>query len=603
MMFWVQSIEDSIKKPQSVGPWGGNGGSPWDDGVYSGVRQLVIVHGAGIDSIQIEYDKKGSSIWSEKHGGSGGRKTDKVKFDYPNEILTKIHGYCGSFNQLGPNLVRSLSFESTKKTYGPFGVEQGTYFSVPLTGAKIVGFHGRCGWYIDAIGVYLKSLKQPNPSKPLAHSQSPITHFSENSGYSVIQGTLNEHYDIVLALKQKDYVNKPLANNVAKKISFVQESNNPEQKEKMAHVEGSIPKVGGVVTYGPWGGIGGHVFDDGSYTGIRQINLSRNVGIVWIRVLYDYHGVAIWGSKQGGAGGFKTEKIGFDFPCEVLTHVSGYCDPLMYMGPVFIRSLTFHTNKGKYGPYGDEQGNYFTTSVKEGKIVGIHGRKGLFLDAFGVHVAEGKVIVPVATPPKEINPREATTGDIGNAQWPSKLVLAKSSAAEEVSCGVIKEPAPCGPGPWGGDGGRPWDDGVFSGIKQIYLTKVSEGICSIQIEYDRNRQSVWSAKHGGNGGDTMHRIQLEHPHEVLTCISGYYGSITKDDQQHIIIKSLTFNTSRGKYGPFGEEAGKFFTSTTTEGKVLGFHGSSSLYLDAIGVHMQHWLGNQKTSRSFPFKLF
>jgi len=156
-----------------------------------------------------------------------------VKFDYPKEILTKIHGYCGSFNQLGPNLVRSLSFESNKKTYGPFGVEQGTYFSVPLTGAKIVGFHGRCGWYIDAIGVYLKSLKQPNPSKPLAHSQSPITYFSENSGYSVIQGTLNEHYDIVLALKQKDYVNKPLANNVAKKISFVQESNNTEQKEKV----------------------------------------------------------------------------------------------------------------------------------------------------------------------------------------------------------------------------------------------------------------------------------------------------------------------------------------------------------------------------------
>jgi hypothetical protein len=76
----------------------------------------------------------------------------------------------------------------------------------------------------------------------------------------------------------------------------------------------------------------------------------------------------------------------------------------------------------------------------------------------------------------------------------------------QVSYGMIKEPAPCGPGPWGGDGGRSWDDGVFSAIKQIYLTKVSEGICSIQIEYDRNRQSVWSIKHGGNGGSTMHRV-------------------------------------------------------------------------------------------------
>lgn len=85
-----------------------------------------------------------------------------------------------------------------------------------------------------------------------------------------------------------------------------------------------------------------------------------------------------------------------------------------------------------YGPYGDEQGTYFTTKMKEGKIVGIHGRKGLFLDAFGVRVVEGKVIVPVATPSKEIIPRETSIGETGSAQWPTKLVLAKPSAFEEV---------------------------------------------------------------------------------------------------------------------------------------------------------------------------
>lgn len=66
------------KKPISIGPWGGPTGSPWNDGVYSTVRQLVVAHGSGIDSIQIEYDQKGTSVWSEKHGGSGGGKTDKV---------------------------------------------------------------------------------------------------------------------------------------------------------------------------------------------------------------------------------------------------------------------------------------------------------------------------------------------------------------------------------------------------------------------------------------------------------------------------------------------------------------------------------------------
>ncbi len=72
---------------------------------------------------------------------------------------------------------------------------------------------------------------------------------------------------------------------------------------------------------------------------------------------------------------------------------------------------------------------------------------------------------------------------------------------------MVKEPAPCGPGPWGGDGGRPWDDGVFSGIKQIFITR-AEAICSIQIEYDRNGQTVWSVKHRGSGGTATNRVWI-----------------------------------------------------------------------------------------------
>lgn len=102
-----------------------------------------------------------------------------------------------------------------------------------MTGAKIVGFHGRCGWYLDAIGVYLKSLKQPNPSKTLAHSPNYITNTTDNFGYSIIQGSVGQNYDIVLALKQKDDFSKPLPNNVARKTSNIKESNNFEHKEKV----------------------------------------------------------------------------------------------------------------------------------------------------------------------------------------------------------------------------------------------------------------------------------------------------------------------------------------------------------------------------------
>ena len=50
---------------------------------------------------------------------------------------------------------------------------------------------------------------------------------------------------------------------------------------------------------------------------------------------------------------------------------------------------------------------------------------------------------------------------------------------------MVKEPIPIGPGPWGGDGGKPWDDGVYTGVKQIYIMR-TDFIGSVQIEYDRS---------------------------------------------------------------------------------------------------------------------
>lgn len=65
----------------------------------------------------------------------------------------------------------------------------------------------------------------------------------------------------------------------------------------------------GPLTYGPWGGSGGTIFDDGVYTGIREIKLTRNAGITSIKVLYDRNGQAVWGNKNGGSGGIKTDKV------------------------------------------------------------------------------------------------------------------------------------------------------------------------------------------------------------------------------------------------------------------------------------------------------
>lgn len=125
-------------------------------------------------------------------------------------------------------------------------------------------------------------------------------------------------------------------------------------------------------------------------------------------------------------------QIVFDYPSEILTHITGTYWPLMYMGPNVIKSLTFHTNRGKHGPYGDEQGPSFTSKMNEGKIVGFHGKEGLFLDAIGVYVIEVKVPPPKPCFSQANIQSERTIANIDNSPWSNKLVLARRGPVEEV---------------------------------------------------------------------------------------------------------------------------------------------------------------------------
>ncbi|OMO66383.1 Mannose-binding lectin [Corchorus olitorius] len=59
-----------------VGPWGGRGGTEWDDGSdYNGVREITLVYGDFIDSIRFIYDQNAKPVTSDKHGGTGGDTT------------------------------------------------------------------------------------------------------------------------------------------------------------------------------------------------------------------------------------------------------------------------------------------------------------------------------------------------------------------------------------------------------------------------------------------------------------------------------------------------------------------------------------------------
>ncbi|KAJ8512409.1 hypothetical protein OPV22_002843 [Ensete ventricosum] len=147
------------RKPSSVvvytsGPCGGVGGSVRDMGADPGTRivKVMVRHGLAVDAIRILYQRDGRDEWTDWWGGRGGQLSEIILDDEGEECLAWIsgrYGICGGYL-----VIRSLTFGSNKRTYGPYGMEDGAPFKLDAGGQSIVGFFARAGQFLDAIGVY-----------------------------------------------------------------------------------------------------------------------------------------------------------------------------------------------------------------------------------------------------------------------------------------------------------------------------------------------------------------------------------------------------------------------------------------------------------------
>ena len=89
-----------------------------------------------------------------------------------------------------------------------------------------VGFHGKAGWFLDSIGVHLKPVPKENDfvrSTTMVHAQNYIVNasFENINGFSVLQGSVGQSYDIVLAVRQRDdnFGSKALNNKLSRQLS------------------------------------------------------------------------------------------------------------------------------------------------------------------------------------------------------------------------------------------------------------------------------------------------------------------------------------------------------------------------------------------------
>ncbi|XP_055835642.1 agglutinin-like [Solanum dulcamara] len=325
-----------------VDAWGGSGGSEWNYKFKTPIKEILINHGEIIDSIMfITVTEQGDTIESPRFGGNGGRR-DKVDI-HSWEYLKGIKGTYGNYG--GKLVVKSLSFITVvDNIYGPFGKEAGgTPFSfVMKKGGAIVGFHGRCGSYLDAIGVYLEKLT-PEPKE---------------------------------ADQTKVEPNEPMVEEI-------------EIHDKMEVMKTIVPR-----SAGPWGGCSGKGWDDGVFCTIKQVQVHMDTHItaisgIQIEYLKKLDKTVFWSHLHGGlgAGSGIITKINIDGDNEFLIGIEGFYSPVDNNGGLdTIRQITFYTNKGKYGPYGTEVGTYFSSSAARGKIIGFHGKSGVYLNAIGVHM-------------------------------------------------------------------------------------------------------------------------------------------------------------------------------------------------------------------------
>jgi hypothetical protein len=123
---------------------GGSGGATFLDMPTGRIAKVRIRAGKYVDSIQVAYRHGNKLVWGPRHGGAGGNQYDiSIAKD---ERIIEIGGRSGKY-------VDAIYIRTNKKKYAVRGGNGGNPFRVK---GKIIGFWGRSGSLLDAVGVVKK---------------------------------------------------------------------------------------------------------------------------------------------------------------------------------------------------------------------------------------------------------------------------------------------------------------------------------------------------------------------------------------------------------------------------------------------------------------
>ncbi|KAL1806739.1 hypothetical protein ACET3Z_029807 [Daucus carota] len=142
--------------------------------------------------------------------------------------------------------------------------------------------------------------------------------------------------------------------------------------------------------------------------------------------------------------------------------------------------------------------------------------------------------------------------------------------------------------------GTTWDHRGKTDIAQIFISRCEKRINFIQFVYceDGGNKLVLSEKIGGDGDSGslwLDSVTFDYPSEYITRVSGKYENIYSTKY----LRSITFDTNRGRYGPFEAAPAKDSLEDTEfryevgRSKFGGFFGAfTSTGINSIGIYVK-----------------
>jgi Jacalin-like lectin domain len=138
-----------------LGPAGGTGGGPFDDGEGLDIASVQVFSDATLNHLNVIYQDHNGTPREIQHGGAeGGAPSSTFGIDVIHlERVTEVNGFVGVFD--GGTEIFGLELVTNRgRTSGLLGREGPSrfQFKAPVNGS-IIGFWGRQGLFLDALGV------------------------------------------------------------------------------------------------------------------------------------------------------------------------------------------------------------------------------------------------------------------------------------------------------------------------------------------------------------------------------------------------------------------------------------------------------------------